>query len=363
MNRIVLILIVSAILILYGYAVSDSGPAITEPADAKKLVGVTMPTKTLTRLSSEIDSIKPGLEALGYRVDLQYADNEADIQCRQIEYQIQMGCDVLVIAPVDSNALGGVLKKAKEAGIPVIAYDRLLMGTDKCDYYVGFDSFAAGRMQGQYIADALGLDNGEKGPFTIECFAGDIEDSNSGLYYEGAMEVLQPYIDNGMLIVKSGQTGMNDITIQNWKSSEAQERMDGLLDKYYTEKNIDAVLSPSDSIAQGIVVSLKNHGYVTKNKPFPILTGQDCDRLSVAQIIRGEQSMSLFRDKRILMSHAIGMADALLSGREVPVNYVNNNGAIDVPSYNCEIKLVDAGNWREVLIDSGYYTEADIPME
>lgn len=355
----VILLVTAAVLV---FAVFKTGN--TETYKAKGLVGVTLPTKTLSRWSSDTDSIERGLENLGYEVDLQYADNRQDVQNSQIENQIKLGCDILVITPVESNALGEVLKKAKEAGIPVIFCNKLPTNTDKCDYYVGFDNYTAGRLQGQYIVNKLGISAGAEGPFTLECFGGDPDDSNSAYYYDGAMEVLQPYIDSGKLIVVSGQTSWPDqIAIPNWKSQGAQDRMDNLLTAFYADRNIDAVLSPGDSLSQGIAASLKKHGYGAEGKPFPILTGMGCDKAGVGRIIRGEQSMSIFRDDRVLAYHACAMAEAILLGKEVPVNAVYSNGVIDVPSYNCGIKLVDADNWKEVLVDSGYYTEAEIPTE
>jgi putative multiple sugar transport system substrate-binding protein len=327
-----------------------------------KLVGVTMPTKSLQRWNEDGANVKAALEAKGYKVDLQYADNKQDVQNSQIENQITQGCDVLVIASIDGGALGGVLEQAKKAKIPVIAYDRLITNTDKCDYYATFDNYGVGKMQGEFIVSALGLDKGEKGPFTMECFGGDPGDNNAGLFNKGAMDVLQKYIDSGVLVVKSGQTKFPDqIAITNWESKGAQDRMDNLLTAYYADENIDVVLSPNDSLAQGIVASLKSAGYGSADKPFPVLTGQDCDKINVGQIIRGEQSMSIFKDTRVLADQVIAMTDAILAGQTVPTNATYNNGVIDVPSYNCEIKFANKDNWKELLVDSGYYQLSDIP--
>ncbi len=329
---------------------------------SSKLVGVTMPTRSLQRWNDDGDNVKAALEAKGYKVDVQYADNKQDTQNSQIENQITMGCDVLVIASIDGGALGGVLKQAKAANIPVIAYDRLLTDTDKCDYYATFDNYGVGKMQGEFIVSALKLDKDEKGPFSIECFGGDPGDNNATLFNQGAMDVLQPYIDSGVLVVKSGQTKFPDqIAITNWESKAAQDRMDNLLTAYYADSNIDVVLSPNDSIAQGVVASLKSAGYGSSSKPFPILTGQDCDKINVGQIIRGEQSMSIFKDTRALADLVIKMTGEILAGSKVTTNATYNNGVIDVPSYNCEIKFANKDNWKELLVDSNYYKLADIP--
>ena len=334
----------------------------TGGAAGGKLVGVTMPTKSLQRWNEDGANVKAALEAKGYKVDLQYADNKQDAQNSQIENQITMGCDVLVIASIDGGALGGVLAQAKAKKIPVIAYDRLITNTDKCDYYATFDNYGVGKMQGDFIVSALGLDKGKTGPFSMECFGGDPGDNNATLFNKGAMDVLQKYIDSGVLVIKSDQTKFPDqIAITNWESKGAQDRMDNLLTAYYADKNIDVVLSPNDSLAQGIVASLKSAGYGSASKPFPVLTGQDCDKINVGQIIRGEQSMSIFKDTRTLANQVIAMTDAILAGKTVPTNAKYNNGVFDVNSFNCEIKFANKDNWKSLLVDSGYYKLADIP--
>ncbi len=355
-KSIVLVLVLAMLATLFvgcGSANSGSGA---------KLVGVTMPTKSLQRWNEDGANVKAALEAKGYKVDLQYADNKQDTQNSQIENQITMGCDVLVVASIDGGALGGVLQQAKAKKIPVIAYDRLITNTDKCDYYATFDNYGVGKMQGEFIVSALKLDKGEKGPFSMECFGGDPGDNNAKLFNQGAMDVLQPYIDSGVLVIKSEQTVFPDqIAITNWESKGAQDRMDNLLTAYYADKNIDVVLSPNDSLAQGIVASLKSAGYGSASKPFPVLTGQDCDKINVGQIIRGEQSMSIFKDTRVLADQVIAMTDAILAGQTVPTNGSYNNGVIDVPSYNCEIKFANKDNWKAVLVDTKYYQLSDIP--
>jgi len=354
------LIVLSLVLAMLAVIVTGCGQATS--GGKGKLVGVTMPTKSLQRWNEDGANVKKALEAKGYKVDLQYADNKQETQNSQIENQITKGCDVLIIASIDGGALGGVLEQAKKNNIPVIAYDRLITNTENVDYYATFDNYGVGKMQGEFIVQALGLDKGEKGPFTMECFGGDPGDNNAYLFNQGAMDVLQPYIDEGVLVVKSGQTKFPDqIAITNWESKGAQDRMDNLLTAYYADENIDVVLSPNDSLAQGIVASLKSAGYGTASKPFPILTGQDCDKINVGQIIRGEQSMSIFKDTRILADKVIEMAEAILEGKPVPTNATYNNGVKDVPSFNCEIKFADKNNWKELLVDSGYYKLSDIP--
>jgi putative multiple sugar transport system substrate-binding protein len=330
--------------------------------EAGNLIGVAMPTQSLQRWNQDGENMKKELEAKGYKVDLQFANNDVNLQIQQLENMISKGCKVLVIASIDGSSLTDVLKKAADQKIKVIAYDRLIMQTEHVDYYATFDNFKVGVLQGTYIEEALGLKEG-KGPYNIELFAGSPDDNNAYFFNGGAMSILQPYIDNGQLRVPSGQTEFSTIAIQAWTSATAQARMDNLITAFYSGgEKLDAVLSPNDSLAIGIVASLDSNGYGTADKPYPVLTGQDCDKPNVKAMIEGKQSMSVFKDTRTLAKQVVDMVDAILQGKEVPVNDTEtyNNGVKNVPSYLCEPVFADKNNYKELLIDSGYYTEADI---
>lgn len=326
------------------------------------LIGVAMPTKSLQRWNQDGEHMKKQLETAGYKVDLQYAEDSVETQVSQIENMITKGAKVLVIASIDGEALKGVLEDAAKEGIKVIAYDRLIRGTEHVDYYATFDNYKVGALQGKYIVEALGLDKGEKGPFTLEVFGGSPDDNNAYFVNDGGMDQLRPYIESGALVIKSGQVDMEQIAIKAWKSEGAQARMDNLLTAYYSDENIDAILSPNDSIAAGIVASLKAAGYGSPDKPFPILTGQDCDITNVKYLIAGEQSMSVFKDTRTLASKVVGMVDALMKGTEPEINDTTtyDNGVKIVPSYLCEPVFANASNYKELLIDSGYYKEEQL---
>lgn len=326
------------------------------------VVGVLMPTKSLQRWNQDGDNMKTQLEAKGYEVDLQYAENEVAKQVEQLENMVTKGVNVLVIASIDGVALKGALAEAKDAGIPVIAYDRLIMESDAIDYYATFDNYQVGVIQGEFIIEALGLADGETGPFTMEVFGGSPDDNNAYFFNGGAMDTLKPYIDSGVLVIKSGQTDMEQIAIQNWEPAGAQDRMDNLLTAHYADENIDVVLSPNDSLAQGIVASLKSAGYGSDDKPFPILTGQDCDIINVKQILAGEQSMSVFKDTRTLASQVVDMVTAIITGEEVPVNDTEtyNNNVKVVPSFLCTPVFADGNNYEEILVESGYYAADDL---
>ncbi|MBP7175669.1 MAG: sugar-binding protein [Thermoclostridium sp.] len=324
-----------------------------------QLIGVAMPTKSLQRWNQDGENMQKMLEKAGYKVDLQYAEDSVEMQVSQLENMITKGAKVLVIASIDGESLGGVLEQAAKEGVKVIAYDRLIKSTPNVDFYATFDNYKVGVIQGQYIIETLKLDKGEKGPFTMEVFGGSPDDNNAYFFNGGAMDTLKPYIDSGVLVIKSKQTDMEIIAIQGWKAAGAQARMDNLLSAYYADENVDVVLSPNDSLAQGIVASLKAAGYGTASKPYPILTGQDCDITNVKHLIAGEQSMSVFKDTRTLAEKVVGMVDAIMKGTEPEINDTKtyDNGIKVVPSYLCDPVFADVNNYEKLLIDTGYYTK------
>ncbi len=326
-----------------------------------KLVGVAMPTKSSQRWIQDGDNMKRQLEEKGYKVDLQYGEDNIDNQVAQIENMISKGAKVLVIASIDGQALTDVLKKAAEADIKVIAYDRLIKDSENVSYYATFDNYKVGVLQAESIVKGLDLEN-QAGPFNIELFGGSPDDNNAYFFYNGAMSVLQPYIDQGKLVVKSGQTGMEKVSTLRWDGATAQARMDNILSAFYTSDRVDAVLSPYDGISIGIISSLKSIGYGSGNMPMPIVSGQDAEIPSIKSIIAGEQYSTIFKDTRVLAEKCVKMVDAVINGTEPEVNDTEtyDNGKKIVPSYLCDPVAVDLTNYKEVLIDSGYYKEADL---
>lgn len=339
-----------------GTAAQSTGESAEAGGSSK--IGVAMPTKDLQRWNQDGENMKNELESAGYEVDLQFANNEIATQVSQLENMITGGCGALVVASIDGTALSEVLDKAKDAGIPVIAYDRLIMNTDAVSYYATFDNYKVGQMQGQYIEEKLDLKN-QDGPFNIELFTGSSDDNNCNFFFGGAMDVLQPYIDEGKLIIQSGtEPTLAACATPNWSTEEAQKRMDNLITKSYSgDQKLDAVLSSNDSVANGITNALLAAGYTADN--FPVITGQDCDITSVQNIIKGTQAMSIFKDTRELASQVVKMVDAIMNGEEPEVNDTESydNGTGVIPTYLCDPVFADKDNYKELLIDSGYYTE------
>lgn len=330
--------------------------------DDKGTIGISMPSKSLERWEKDGNNMVAEFEALGYETDIQYAQDEIQTQASQIENMVTKGVDAIIIAPIDGEVLSDSVNLAAEQEIPVIAYDRLIMNTDKVSYYATFDNFTVGKLQGEYIADHLNLEK-EKGPLNIELFAGAPDDNNAHFFFEGAMSILQPYIDEGVLIVKSNQTDFATIAIENWSSSIAQTRMDNLLTSSYSdETKVDAILSPNDAVAQGVVSSLKSMGYGDDARPMPVITGQDAEAASVKSIINEEQTMTVFKDTSKLAKITTQMVDALLNDKKPEVNDTEtyDNNEIVVPTHLVDPVSVDIDNYQEILIDGGYLEESDV---
>jgi putative multiple sugar transport system substrate-binding protein len=325
-------------------------------AEKKGTIGISMPTKSSLRWILDGNNMVAALKEKGYKSDLQYAEDEIPNQLAQVENMVTKGAKVLVIAAIDGTTLSDVLQKAADSKINVIAYDRLIRGSPNVDYYATFDNFQVGVLQAQSIEKELGLKEG-KGPFNIELFGGSPDDNNAYFFYDGAMSVLQPYIDSKKLVVQSGQTGMKTVGTLRWDGAVAQARMDNLLSAHYTDKKVDAVLSPYDGLSIGILSSLKGVGYGTPDQPMPVVTGQDAEIPSVKSIIAGEQRSTVFKDTRELAKVAAGMVDAVVTGSKPEVNDTKTyeNGVKVVPSFLLKPVLVDKSNYKEVLIDSGYY--------
>ncbi|MEO6084642.1 MAG: multiple monosaccharide ABC transporter substrate-binding protein [Umezawaea sp.] len=336
---------------------------------AGSLVGVTMPTKSSERWIHDGDNIKAALEKQGYQVDLQYAENDIPTQVNQIENQITKGAKVLIVASIDGTAITTQLQEAADKKIPVIAYDRLIRNSPNVDYYATFDNAKVGVEQATSLLTGLGVKKADgsegdaKGPFNIELFAGSPDDNNATFFFNGAMSVLQPYIDKGVLAVKSGQKDFKTVAILRWDPATAQKRMEDVLTSSYGGGAlVQGVLSPYDGLSIGILSALKSNGYGSATQPYPIVTGQDAEVASVKSIVAGEQYSTIYKDTRELAAVTVKMADAVLKGSKPEVNNEKDydNGKKVVPSFLLQPVVVDKTNYQKVLVDSGYYTADQI---
>ncbi|WP_404864039.1 multiple monosaccharide ABC transporter substrate-binding protein [Georhizobium sp. MAB10] len=338
--------------------------ALAVPAFAqdKGFVGIAMPTQSSARWISDGNSMVEQFQAAGYETDLQYAEDDIPNQLAQVENMITKGVNVLVIAAIDGTTLSNALANAAAADIKVIAYDRLIRDSENVDYYATFDNFQVGVQQAETLVAGLEDRFGDVETWNVELFGGSPDDNNAYFFYDGAMSVLQPLIDSGDIVVKSGQTGMQTVGTLRWDGSVAQARMDNLLSANYTDDQVHGVLSPYDGLSIGILSSLKGVGYGSGDMEMPIVTGQDAEVQSVKSILAGEQYSTIFKDTRELARVTVGMVDAVLSDGEPEINDTEtyDNGVKIVPSYLLEPVPVTEANWREVLVDSGYYEASEI---
>jgi putative multiple sugar transport system substrate-binding protein len=335
------------------------------------LIGVSMPTQSSTRWISDGNSIKDKLVADGFDVDLQYAEDDIPTQVTQLEGMLTKGAKALIIAAIDGTQLTDVLQKAADAKVPVISYDRLIRDSANVDYYATFDNFKVGVLQatsllvgmGVYATEASTSADGANaaGPLNVELFAGSPDDNNATFFFNGAMSVLQPLIDSGVLVVKSGQTDFTQVATLRWDGAVAQKRMDDILvGSYKGGAKVNGVLSPYDGLSRGIIASLTAAGYTAAD--LPTVTGQDAEVLSVKSMIAGEQYSTIFKDTRELAAVAVAMAEALLKGETPETNDTTtyDNGVKTVPSYLLTPYIVTTDNYKKLLVDSGYIAEADL---
>lgn len=342
------------------------GAGDTPAAGANKgaLIGVAMPTKTSERWIDDGDNVKAKLESLGYKVDLQYANDSVPQQQQQIESMLNNGAKALIVASIDGTALTQQLADASGDGVKVIAYDRLINGSPNVDYYVTFDNEKVGVQQGTSlltglgVLDADGKETGEKGPFNVELFAGSPDDNNAQFFFKGAMSVVQPYIDNGTLKVVSGQTEFSQVAIQQWKLETAQARMENLLNKSYASgTKLDGVLSPYDGLSRGILNATKAAKIAN-----PIVTGQDAEKPSDKLILDGVQYSTIFKDTRKLGDTAATMVDDVLNGKTPETNDTTtyDNKVKVVPAYLHQPVVVTKDNLMKEVVDTGYYTKDEV---
>ena len=333
--------------------------ATTASAQDKGLVGIAMPTKSSARWIDDGNNMVKELQAAGYQTDLQYAEDDIPTQLSQVENMITKGAKALVIASIDGTTLTNALENAKAADIKVIAYDRLIRDSDAVSYYATFDNFKVGVQQAESLVKGLKERFPDQKPWNVELFGGSPDDNNAFFFYDGAMSVLQPMIDAGEITIPSGQSGMDKVGTLRWDPATAQARMDNILSANYGDKQLHGVLSANDGLARGIISSVKGVGYGSGDLKMPIITGQDAEIPGIKAIIDGDQYSTVFKDTRELAKVTVGMVNAMLEGKEPEVNDTKtyDNGIKVVPSYLLEPVSVTAANWKQVLVDSGYYTE------
>ncbi len=359
---------IAAAVAVGGFMLSLAACSSDASANGDCNVGISMPTRSLERWINDGEQLQKQLEEADCTVDLQYADNKTSQQISQIQNQIAGGAQVLVIAPIDGEALGPVLDQAKKQDAVVISYDRLIEGTENVDYLATFDNFQVGELQGKYIEEQLGLADGA-GPFNFEPFTGSPDDPNAGFFFSGAWDVLLPYVENGQLVVRSGKSPASNkdwasIGIPGWASDKAQAEMDNRLSSFYTGSDkVDAILSPNDSLAIGIIASLNSASY-SPGDEYPIITGQDADKANVKAILDGKQSMTVLKDTRELGDRVFQMIQSIIAGDEPETTDTEtyDNGKKVVPAFVLTPLVVTKDDVQTKLIDSGFIDAKDVGL-
>ena len=335
--------------------------------DGVSKIGIAMPTKSLERWNRDGTFLKDEFEKKGYTVELKYSDNNVDQQVSDIENLIADDVDVLIIAAIDGESLTKVLDTAAEKEIPVISYDRLIMNTEAVSYYVSFDNYTVGKLQGEYVVDALGLDLSDTSTtYNIEFTAGDPADNNAGFFFNGAFDVLSPYIDAGILNVVSGQTDFEQVSTASWSTETAMTRMQNILASYYSDGTVlDVALCSNDSTALGVTNAIASD-YAGTNTV--IITGQDGDEANLANIVDGLQSMTVFKAVANEAVVTVAIAELLIQGKTPDAALADtfdcecaydtssyDNGTGTIPSYLLVPSVVTVDNIEEELVTPGYY--------
>ena len=342
---------------------ADAG-ADNNNSAAGKTVGIAMPTKSLERWNRDGEYLKSQFEAAGYSVELKYSDNNDNQQNNDIQGMIADKVDLLLIAAIDGSTLSQTLADAKDAGIPVIAYDRLIMNTDAVSYYVSFDNYTVGKLQGEYVVEALDLDNAA-GPFNIEFTAGDPADNNAGFFFNGAYDAVKKYIDDGKLNIPSGKKKFEQVATAQWSTDTALANMQNTLASYYSDgTQLDVALCSNDSTALGVAQAISSD-YNGKN--VPIVTGQDGDIANLKNIVDGKQSMTVYKNVSDEAGVTLEVSKAILSGQTPDASLLDSlsaeatydtssydNGVKTVPSYLLVPYVITKDN-LDKLVDTGLY--------
>ena len=325
----------------------------TQKLEKGATIGISMPTKSEERWNKDGNNLKNKLEDAGYNVVLNYADDKPAQQNADIENMVNQGAKILVVASKDGSAVGPAVEKARDAGATVIAYDRLIMNTDAVDYYATFQLEQVGKLEAEYLVDQLGLNDGEKGPFNMELFTGSPDDNNAKYFFKGAWDILQPYFEKGVLVCPSNHGGVvtkdftvddwQKISVQSWKTEQAQKDMESILDSTYASgRKLDAVLTPYDGIAQGVInaIEAKRPDMKPGTESWPPITGQDAMEIAVSNIAAGKQGETVFKNVDELADAVYDMIIEIAEGKKVTgINGEFNNNNVDVPS-----KLLDPQN-------------------
>ncbi|MGC9395966.1 MAG: substrate-binding domain-containing protein, partial [Anaerolineae bacterium] len=352
-----------------GAKTPEATQAPAEPAapETKLAVGIVLPTKDEPRWIQDETRFRDALNAAGYDVEILFSQGDSAKEKANVEALITKGVQVIIICPHDGTAAAAAAQAAHEAGVKVISYDRLIRDTDAVDYYVTFDSIAVGAAWSQYLIDQA---SGAGNPLYL--YAGAASDNNAFIFFQGAWETIQPKIADGTFVIKNSSEAIalqdkKELTrdemakiigqvTTNWNFNDAKNLAEANLTAVSAaDKGKVYILAPNDGTARAIADAFAADKDVTEF----FITGQDAEKASVQYIIDGKQSMTVFKDVRMLVDDAIAAAVALLQDKAPASKGSYNNGVVDVPAIQSAVITVDKDNVQSVLIDSGYYSASD----
>lgn len=349
-------------------ATNEAKPAADKSASGTIQVGIVLPTKDEPRWLQDQAQFESILSDAGFTNQVMFSQGSSATEKTNVETLISKGISVLIICAQDGAAAAAAVEAAKAAGVTVIAYDRLITGTDAVDYYVTFDSFAVGAAQGQYLVDNAPAGSG----IPLYLYAGAATDNNAFIFFEGAWSVLQPKIADGTFVIENSSeaealqskadlsrdeigTIIGQITT-DWDFNVAKSKAEANLTAVGADKKGDVlVLAPNDGTARSIADVFA----ADKDVSSYVITGQDSEKASVQYVIDGKQSMTVFKDTRTLAADSVEMAMSILNGETPKTDTTYNNGVKDVPAKQTDIVIVTQGNVKEALIDSEYYDASD----
>lgn len=347
---------------------SSTTATVAKTGDGSQTVGISMPTKSLERWNRDGSFLDKQFKAAGYKTEVTYSDNKIDQQVKDLEGLIADKVDLLVVAAIDGEALSEVLSSAKDANIPVISYDRLIMNTDAISYYVSFDNYKVGQLQGQYIVDTLKLDKAGKKTYNIEFTTGPTSDNNAPFFFNGAMDVLKPYLDKGTLKCPSGQTSFEQCATENWDTTKAMTRMQNILGSNYSDgTQLDVALCSNDSTALGVTQAIQSDYSGTNTV---LVTGQDGDEANLKNLVDGTQTMDVYKAVANEAVVTLNLGVDLLNGKKPDDSLISDskwdfdckydtesydNGTGKIPSYLLTPVVVTKDNLKKELVDTGYY--------
>jgi D-xylose transport system substrate-binding protein len=347
--RVALVLTSCLLSVITGLVLSRGGGGKTETPRERPLIGLSMDTLKEERWQGDRDMFTARARELGAEVQVQDANSDDVRQIKDVEALITKGVDALVIIPHDGAACAKAVNLAREAGIPVLAYDRLITGCD-LDLYMTFDNVKVGALQAKYLVDAWANSPGKKRLVRIY---GSKTDNNAGLFKQGQDNILAPHLASGAIEV------VHEDWTQDWKPENAKKIANAAITKAGAAGGalpFDGILASNDGTAGGAIQALTEEGLAGKI----LVTGQDAELAACQRIVAGTQSMTIYKPLKQLASKAAEVAVKLAQRRPVIATAELDNGNGKVPSVFLDVVSVTKGNLRESVIADGFHQEADV---